>query len=217
MAEQNKSGVNIIRSTLVLFLITALSALALAFVYTATRPKVIQTEQQTKTASYIKIFPECTFSEEKSAGGQPYVEVSDKDGKPAGFILFAEGKGYSSVIKVVFGIGSDARIKGISIISQKETPGLGTRSEEVKSDVSISLILKSLFRGEKVPAEEPRAPWFQQQYAGLAADEVWLKQQKDSGKISSISGATVTSNAVTKAVRESLENFLKNHNMEQAQ
>ena len=54
-------------------------------------------------------------------------------------------------------------------------------------------------------------PWFQEQYIGLNLEELWLKSEKSSGKIEAITGATITSDAITKTVRKSMEKFIKNH------
>jgi Na+-translocating ferredoxin:NAD+ oxidoreductase subunit G len=204
-----KETPGIFRSTMVLFIITAVSALALAFVYTATREKVLQTEQNKKVSAYSKIFPDYTFGEEQAADGQIYIEAFDKEKKPAGYILFAESKGYSSILKIVYGIGLDGTIKGITVIYQKETPGLGARCEEVKKDTTLIGLFKNFINKTAGKKNQPAMPWFQKQYEGLTLDDLWLRSQKNGGKIVSMTGATVTSNAITKGVRESLEKFIK--------
>ena len=98
---------------------------------------------------------------------------------------------------------TDLTVNGVTILEQKETPGLGTRVEEVASDVTWILILT----GEKTlghaPGEEAPRPWFTEKYRGLAADAISLTA--DGGAIDAITGATVSSRAVTDAVRTAVE------------
>ena len=49
---------------------------------------------------------------------------------------------------------------------------------------------------------EPRAPLFMEQFSGLSVEEARLKS--DGGKVDAITGATVTSRAVTKAVSDAV-------------
>ena len=69
-------------------------------------------------------------------------------------------------------------ITGIKVASQQETPGLGTRIEELR-------------RGEK-------EPWFQSQFRGKGA-EAAIKLVRGGGPdgIEAITGATISSRAVT--------------------
>ena len=211
MSDTNNKKTSILRSSLTLFIITALAALLLAVVYTKTKPVIENTEEKKKIFSYAVIFPDSSFGEEKNTGGQTFVEVHDKDKKLKGYIIFAEGKGYSSTIKIAYGIGIDSKLTDIKIISQQETPGLGARCEEVSADETIISILKNYIKKIRIKEKQIKEPWFQQQYTGLKKDQLWLKKQKSTGKIESITGATITSNAITEAVRKSLKKFLDTH------
>ncbi|MBM3709310.1 MAG: FMN-binding protein [Actinobacteria bacterium] len=71
---------------------------------------------------------------------------------------------------------SNYQIKGISILSNTETPGLGTRITEIS---------------------------FTDQFKGLGLEDISLS--KDGGKIDAITGATISSRAVTNAVRDEIE------------
>jgi len=89
-----------------------------------------------------------------------------------GYAFLALGKGYGGSINILVGLENETTIKGISIISQSETPGLGVRVSE------------SSFMGE---------------FAGLNIGDVALRQ--DGGQIDAITGATISSGAVVDAVR----------------
>ncbi|MDD3776704.1 MAG: FMN-binding protein [Actinomycetota bacterium] len=97
-----------------------------------------------------------------------------------GHAFLAEGNGYGGVISIIVGLDKDLAVKDISIVSQTETPGLGSMITEDS---------------------------FTQQFIGLSAQEIELSSS--GGKIDSISGATISSEAVTSAVRQAMEEKIK--------
>jgi len=94
------------------------------------------------------------------------------DGARVGYAFLAVGKGYGGDIDILIGLEDETTIKGITIISQSETPGLGSRIAESS---------------------------FASKFAGLNIGDVALKQ--DGGEIDGITGATISSGAVVDAVR----------------
>jgi len=94
------------------------------------------------------------------------------DGASVGYAFLAVGKGYGGDIDILIGLEDEMTIKGITIISQSETPGLGSRIAESS---------------------------FASKFAGLNIGDVALKQ--DGGEIDGITGATISSGAVVDAVR----------------
>lgn len=100
--------------------------------------------------------------------------------KLVGYAFVAKGVGYSSTIETMVGIDTTGIIQGISILYQLETPGLGAKIEEIRY-------------GEN-------KPWFQRQFVGRKADK--LAVDKDGGEIISVTGATISSRAVTNSIRE---------------
>ncbi len=94
------------------------------------------------------------------------------DGAGVGYAFLAVGKGYGGDIKILVGFEDETTIKGITIISQSETPGLGSRIAENS---------------------------FASKFAGLNIGDVALKQ--DGGQVDAITGATISSGAVVDAVR----------------
>ena len=94
------------------------------------------------------------------------------NGAVVGYAFLAIGKGYGGDIDILIGLEDETTIKGITIISQSETPGLGSRIAESS---------------------------FASKFAGLNIGDVALKQ--DGGQIDAITGATISSGAVVDAVR----------------
>jgi electron transport complex protein RnfG len=94
--------------------------------------------------------------------------------------------GYVSPIKLLVGIDSEGNIIRVRAIEHKETPGLGDKIEPEKSTWI------NLFDGAN------------------AGTEVDWTLRRDGGEIDHISGATITSRAVVKAVHAALEYYLIN-------
>ena len=96
-----------------------------------------------------------------------------------GYAFVAAGRGFSSTIETLVGVDPGGTITGARVLSQKETPGYGDQVQEVKD-------------GED-------APWFTRQYTGLSsADEIAFGD--DGGKVDAITGATISSRAVTESI-----------------
>ena len=119
-----------------------------------------------------------------------YLGYKDKEHKEiVGYAIEAFGKGYSSVIETMVGVNKDGTIRKVKILSQKETPGLGARCIEDE------------------PFKPQKPKWTTEQFIGKTVDQ--LKVDKDGGPIVSITGATISSRAITNSIREALQNFLK--------
>jgi len=94
------------------------------------------------------------------------------DGDVIGYSFETVGKGYGGDIKLLIGLENDkTTLKGVTVISQGETPGLGSRITENA---------------------------FLDMFAGIDKSDVALS--KDGGQIDAITGATISSSAVVDAV-----------------
>lgn len=142
-----------IRLTLVLALITLIASLALAVVYEGTAPKIEEQKRIKDELARRTALPEAacgTFVEVKTAeaAGDTFVYYEGyRDAEAAefvGYVVTAEGKGYSSTIKTVVGVDSAGKITGMKITEQQETPGLGSRIEEVTSTKTVLDAIKEL-------------------------------------------------------------------------
>lgn len=107
--------------------------------------------------------------------GNVYAAVLE-NGEYAGVVVVTEANGYGGAIQVMTGIKLDGSISGVNILEMEETPGLGAKAKEDK---------------------------FLNQFK--SASESGMSVKKDGGTVDAISGATITSRAVTQAVNEALE------------
>ena len=104
--------------------------------------------------------------------------VMTKDGQDAGYCVEVAPTGFGGGVDTMVGIGVDGTITGISIISaSSETPGLGANSTK---------------------------PEFQEQFAGQPADGT-VAVEKDGGSIVALTGATITSRAVSEGVNAAVK------------
>ncbi len=98
------------------------------------------------------------------------------DGEPRGVAFETAGKGYGGDVGLMVGINvKDNKLIGVSVTTHAETPGMGAKA---KSD-----------------------PSFAAQFKGLALEQPVAVTQ-DGGSISAISGATITSRAVSSAATD---------------
>ena len=125
------------------------------------------------------------------------VEAKNAAGERLGYAALGEAQGYGGPIRVMVGMDPKAeRLLGVAIVSQSETPGLGSRIAEVKSNKTWSRVLTGRGGGET----EETTPEFLKQYLGRTLDELVL------GKgIDGLTGATVSSTAVVEAARSAVK------------
>ncbi|MEI6634552.1 MAG: FMN-binding protein [Chlamydiota bacterium] len=205
---------DIVKLCAILTVVCMLNGLAIGYVYDASRVAIEKTAAATLAGSLKLVVPRAEkFSEKKQAAladgrSLDYYEGYGPGGAVAGYALAAERQGYQSLLKVLVGIDPAGTIEGIKVIEQAETPGLGARVDEVEARGTLWGRIAGMFRGAAAE-KEPAQPWFQSQYKGLAPAELkLLRPGRDGRGIHALTGATITSRALTDAVRDSIELFL---------
>lgn len=104
---------------------------------------------------------------------------ADKAGKVIGYVVPAESKGFSGTISMLVAVGVDGKVLKYDILSSNETPGLGDNA-----------------------SKEP----FKSQFNGKTSDQlVVVKDPALKDNIQAMTGATITSKAVTKGIKEAVE------------
>ena len=178
----------IIKNTLILTAITVVSGLLLGIVYDVTKEPIAQAQERTKQKAFQ--FTSSNFDEKEAAkilkeNGYTdditeVAEATDKKGKVIGYVInVTSHEGYGGDIEISVGIASDGTVKGIEMLSIGETAGLGMKAKDAE--------FKDQFRDKKV-----------QKFTYTKNGE------KGDDKIDAISGATITTNAVTNAVDSAL-------------
>ena len=112
-----------------------------------------------------------------------------RGGKPLAVVLrFNATNGYNGDIGLLAGINADGQLRGVRVISHKETPGLGDAIEADKSDWILD-------------------------FEGRSLDNPQLEQwavRRDGGVFDQFTGATITPRAIVDAVRQALNYFGQN-------
>lgn len=197
----------------VLLVISGVAGGGLHFVNELTRERIAAAQRKNLTEGQQLLLPAAArFSAEKTfpCNGREviYYEAYDATGAVIGYELDYAVQGYQSQIRVLSAVGPDGVVRGIKVLSQAETPGLGAEVEAVPSSKSLWQALAGLFRPAAPATTAAQVPPFQAQFAGKRVADLLVVKTKTAANIEAISGATITSAAVTKAVREPVEAFL---------
>ncbi len=116
------------RFGLVLGVICMISAGSLAGVNLLTKSRILAQAHAEESSSLREVFPDAAGFEAVKSGDQiSYYKVFDTGGKLIGAAFKASGRGYSSEVVTVAGMLLDGTITAVKVVSQNETPGLGTR------------------------------------------------------------------------------------------
>lgn len=177
---------------LILTVVCVVAGGLLAGVNRLTRPLILTRIEEEKKAGLKEVLSSAdSFEAVKEGDNILYYRAFDKDKNVIGVAFVASAKGYSSDIETMVGMLNDGTINAIKILQQNETPGLGTRIQEVKDDTTIFDALA----GKK--SDGINRPWFQQQFTSKKLEEL--------NQVDAISGATISSSAVIKSVKEKSE------------
>ena len=173
----------IARLGLILMLIAGVAAGGLSLLNNQTAPIIAEykAKQQAEARQEVsRSLGAVQFEKVITDDGFEYYKALDDAGTVVGYVTLAYGKGYSSTIETIAGYDTSFDISGLKITFQQETPGLGTKAVEVHKGDS--------------------EPWFLRQFKEKNALNIAVKQ--DRGEIDAITGATITSRAVSNSVRD---------------
>lgn len=112
----------IIRNTIVLTMIMLVAGLSLGLTYEVTKPLIDATEEKEFMENLRDMFPDAERYEDVDGYSKVY-----SGGRLLGYVAESSEWGYSSDIKVMVGVDLGGEIAGVRVLSQKETPGIGTQ------------------------------------------------------------------------------------------
>ena len=162
----------ILRMSALLFLVCAIVAGVLGGVNVMTAGRIDEQKRLATERAYQAVLPAQSYEEIAYTGSIEGVESVSRCEE--GFVITIRFGGSQGELSMVTGVDRDFRCTGISIISHKETSGLGA---------------------EAAGKSEKSANW-RAQFVGRGED---MAVSKDGGEIEAIAGATITSRAVAKA------------------
>ena len=173
-----------IQPTLVLVLICLVITFALAYVNFITAPIIEENTARAADATRAELLPAAESFDEYD--GELYVHVPDKvfvqdcyiaDG--IGMVVTVQTKSFGGLLTEMIGIDQDGAITGVKVTAHADTKGLGTKAHE---------------------------PAYVEQYIGKNALGNAANIKADNA-VSSISGATISSDGVYQGVCCALEQF----------
>lgn len=188
----------LIKDALILFAITLVAGLGLGAVYGITKEPIAQANYNTQQEAYRTVFPDASefqdlpeFDTEEASkiaadAGYPddtiegCVQAVDSSGNLLGYVISAtDPNSYGGDVTLSVGVTLDGTVNGYSITVINDTAGLGMKAKEEA--------FSSQYANKQVEA-------FTVTKTGATSED----------QIDAISGATITSTAVTNAVNASL-------------
>ncbi|HIY62250.1 MAG TPA: RnfABCDGE type electron transport complex subunit G [Candidatus Mediterraneibacter stercoripullorum] len=189
---------NILKNTMILTSITVVSGLLLGVVYGITKEPIARAQENTKQEAFRTVLADASSFEdyegfdadeaaellqENGYTSDTVTEVAegtDSSGETVGYVInVTSSEAYDGELQLSVGIATDGTVKGVEMLSISETAGLGMKADEAE--------FKDQFKDKQVDQ-------FSYTKSGETGDD----------KIDAISGATITTNAVTNAVNSAL-------------
>ena len=190
----------IIKDALALTLITLVAGVALGGVYEITKEPIARQEAQAKAEAYEQVFTDAAAFEEvkmddtliqtirdqldqegyKAQSIEEIMRAEDQSGETLGYAFtVVTSEGYGGDIQFSMGVQNDGTLNGISILSIGETAGLGMNAD---------------------------TPAFKDQFVGKQVEKLQYTKNgaTQDDEINAISGATVTTNAMTNGINAGL-------------
>ena len=177
MDEKAKKQPGMLRLALVLVIICVATSLLLGLVYSITENPIAENRMRKTAEAKQAVLPAEEYIAQAYTGTDISIvgmERAINGGAQIGWIVQVTASGFGGAIDMVVGIDTDGLVRGISIINMSETSGLGSNADNDS---------------------------FKNQFFGLGGQ---FSVNKDGGSIQALTGATVTSRAVTDAVNSAL-------------
>lgn len=189
---------NIARSLIGLVIIAAIAGLVIGFSESVSRERIAQNRRDALLATLHQVIDPALYDNELLGSrrqltapllnptGPVDAYLATRAGEPKAVLLTTKAMdGYNGVIELLVAVRFDGNLAGVRVLSHSETPGLGDQIEASRSDWIFQ------FKGLSL-SNPDRTQWA-------------VKTQ--AGSFDGLTGATVTSRAVVKAVRNTLLYF----------
>ena len=184
MKEISKLGI-------ILLIITSIAAAGLGFVNGITNGPIEEQMRLADVEAMKQVLPDADdFEQLDIQSPDEYIIITEifkgtAGGNEKGYTLKTIPGGYGGPVEVMIGISQDGEITGVNIGNHSETPGLGAKASE---------------------------EGFMGQYKEKNSDmeiKVIKSGAPEEDEIEAISGATITSDAVTNGVNEAIKYYNK--------
>ncbi len=189
MAKKKES--TLINMLVALLVIAAVSGGVLGLVYGVTKDAIAEVDQKKNEAAIQAVLPleNVTYKADTMKFNYEGVDLTfpcnlayDANGNFQGAAVKTSEGGFGGKIDMMVGFLADGTIKGTSVLSHAETPGLGAN-----------------MTGK-----------FKDQFVDKNPNNFKLIVKKDGGDVDAITAATITSRAFSKAVNKAYQAFMAN-------
>ena len=157
------------------------SGLIIGIVYFITAPIAAEKNEMLKQQAMKELVNDAETFKEVPDKDEWF--AAEKDGKVIAYVVPGESKGYGGAIKMLVAVTSDGKVIDYNILTSNETPGLGDNA-----------------------SKEP----FRSQFKGKQAEALTVvKDPSNKENIQAMTGATISSKAVTLAVKNAVEEVVQ--------
>lgn len=172
----------IAKPALILFLICLITTACLAGTNLLTKNTIEKHKEESIQQSRRLVLPTAEAFEKSEKSDICY--VGKKGSAVAGYVLTTKAASYGGTLEIMTGIDTDGKVTGVTILSISDTPGLGMNAQKES---------------------------FRDQFKKKAPENGFevVKGNASDGQISAMTGATITSKAVTSAVNEAVTEYQK--------
>jgi electron transport complex protein RnfG len=177
MTNDKKNNNSIFKIALNLTVACIVSGLIIATVYFFTHDLAVQKAEEMKTLALESLITDVDEYTEIPGKNEWY--TASADGEIIAYIVPSESKGYGGTMKFLVAVSPEGTVMNYTIIEANETPGLGDKAE--------------------------KSPFIDQFPGKTSKQLIVTKDANNSENILAISGATITSKAVTLAVKTAVD------------
>jgi electron transport complex protein RnfG len=200
----NKKKTSIMKDAFALCAITLVAAVALGFVYEITKGPIAKAKAEKKAAAYAAVYEDAKLVDDTdeelnqlvadskdvlATNGFEHTTIDevciakDEKGNSIGYVMtITSHEGYAGDIQFSMGVKADGTLTKIEILSIKETAGLGMKAQDES------------FKGQFTAVKTEAFTVVKTQVANTS-----------DGEINAITGATITSSAITNSVNAGLD------------
>lgn len=170
-----KNDSGMAKLTITLFAICAVCSLILGLVNMITTDPIAAVQKAKNDAAMAEVLSADSYEPVEYTGDDATIKSINKAAGDIGYVVEVSPSGsFSGILTIMVGVNADNTVSGVAITKSGETSGLGDNAKK---------------------------PAFRDQFAGVSGE---VKVAKDGGQIQAITGATITSRAVSAGVTSAL-------------
>ncbi len=174
-AAVKKNDSGMAKLTITLCAICAVCALVLGLVNMITEDPIKNVQIEKNNAAMAEVLPASGYAPVDYTGSDSTIKSINKAEGDVGYVVEVSPSGsFSGTLTIMVGVNADGTVSGVAVTKSGETSGLGDNAKK---------------------------PAFRDQFAGLSGE---VKVTKDGGVVNAITGATITSRAVSAGVTSAL-------------